>query len=116
MRKRILRAVIPCLLMALLAALLAFPSTGAAAPIRECGSVGGPGYGNYNITSRKVPCRDARGISRLFYNGVLRTPRPGHPYYWRGFKVRSKDCGHECTDVRLSNASTGEVVRWQSRV
>jgi hypothetical protein len=71
-------------------------------------------YANYNVTARKMTCRDARGISRLFYKGILRTPRPGHPYYWRGFKVRSKNCGYECTDVRLSNASTGGVVRWQS--
>jgi hypothetical protein len=114
-RKPLSPALIPVVLMAMLAGLLVFSQTGAAASIRECGSVGGPGYGNYNITARKMACRDARGISRLFYRDILRTPSPGHPYTWRGFRVRSRYCGVECTDVRLANGTTGEVVRWQSR-
>lgn len=82
-----------------------------AAPIRECGDVGGPGYGVYNITTRIVACRRARSMARAQYRGWVRLPHGVR--WWGSFRCTVTHMGVETDDVRCVRSYDGGVVHWQ---
>lgn len=87
------------------------PAQAEAAAIKECGDVGAPGYGVYNITTRIVGCRQARSMARAQYNGQVRL-RHGRQS-WGAFRCTVKHQGIETDDVRCVRYYDGGVVRWQ---
>ena len=65
-----MKKIIPGLTLcaALLIPALGAPASASAASIKECGRYApGGGYGVYNITTRIVSCRTARGMARGYY-------------------------------------------------
>jgi hypothetical protein len=84
------------------------PSTAsAAAPIRECGMHGAI----HNVTSRNVPCPDARRFARWY--GFVGAGFRSHfvaPSWW--CRVSQAPGGFYERDVRCT-ASRGRVIRWQ---
>lgn len=106
--------------------LLSAPSPASAqAPIHECGNYGThanspvspdgtiearwhyeepDGAGIWNVTSRVVPCREARRVVLAF---------PGRRGRVRGLNCRYLRNEHEYVDVRCTG-NRGRVVRWQA--
>lgn len=83
----------------------------AAAPIRECGDL--PHRYAYNITTRVVRCREARGVVRGWNNTAARR-RSGDGYV-RGLYCNYRSTGYEQGDIRCTG-SRGRVVHWQTGV
>jgi hypothetical protein len=96
--------------LAVLALSAAAPAQAEAAPIKECGDVGAPGYGVYNITTRIVGCRQARSMARAQYYGQVRL-RHGRQW-WGPFRCTVIHQGIETDDVRCVRYGDGGVVRW----
>jgi hypothetical protein len=80
----------------------------AAAPIRECGDM--RHRLAFNITSRVVPCREARRVVRSWNNSVAQRGGDGRV---RGLHCNYRDIGYEAGDIRCTG-SRGRVVRWQT--
>lgn len=86
----------------------ASPGVATAAPIRECGDL--PHRFAFNITTRKVRCKEARRVVRRWNNTVAKRGGTGRV---RGLFCRYRDTGHEAGDIRCTG-SRGRVVRWQT--
>lgn len=82
--------------------------TAGAAPIRECGQL--THRLAFNITTRKVSCREARRVVRRWSRTVAQSGGDGRV---RGLYCRYRDTGYEAGDIRCTG-SRGRVVRWQT--
>jgi hypothetical protein len=98
-------------LAVLFASTLAMPATASAAPIRGCGDM--PSALAFNITTRSVSCREARGVVRGWNNGPARHSGGNGPV--RGLYCRYRSLGFEAADIRCTG-SRGRVVHWQTGV
>ena len=89
------------------------PGGARAAPINECGRLGGPGYAVFIITSRVVGCTKARAVARAYYKGRwTNLPRRQGQSFRRGsYTCRYRLQGIEGVDMRCT-ASGGRVVRF----
>jgi hypothetical protein len=97
---------------ALLIPALGAPASAKAAPIKECGWYAhGGGYGVYNITTRIVSCRTARGMARAYYHGRVRLPLGR--YWWGPFRCVHRQIGYEENDFRCVRYPDGGVIHWQ---
>lgn len=100
--------------------------TASAAKINDCHYGIGGAY--HNLTTRVVPCRQAKGFHGLAFRILnyvtprIRWRRDGH-FHWRGWTIRTHwyhdpayphiEGGDDQVDVR-STASGGRVIRFQT--
>lgn len=82
----------------------------AAQAIRECGEL--RHRLAYNITTRKVGCRQARRVVRRWQNTISGSGRGGSGRVFSLY-CHYRETGYEAADIRCTGPR-GRVVRWQT--